>query len=270
MAPTLLKLGGELMEHPDHLAQVVSAIARLSAEGPLVVVHGGGREIDVESARRGLVKQSVDGLRVTDAATLDVVVAVVGGTVNTRLVAALVAAGVKAVGLSGVDGGLVPVRRAPAHRAANGRLVDLGLVGEPLDTVPALALHLLAGGYVPVVACLGVDAGGQVFNVNADAVAASVARAAKARRLIVAGAVAGVLDAGGTPFARLDLTDVDRLVADGTATAGMVAKLAATAAAVRAGVAEVAIVDGRSADRIVRMQGTRIEAGTPAGSGQER
>ncbi len=129
MRPTLLKLGGELLENEQKIAAVARAIAR--ATGPLVVVHGGGKEIDAALAAAGIAKRQVDGLRVTDAPTLEIVVSVLAGAINTRFVAAINGAGGMAVGLTGADAGVAPVKKAPAHRATNGELVDLGLVGEP-------------------------------------------------------------------------------------------------------------------------------------------
>jgi acetylglutamate kinase len=237
-------------------------VAALAGAGPLLVVHGGGREIDAECARRGIAKQVADGLRVTDPGTLDAVVAVLAGTVNTRLVAALVAAGVPAVGLTGADASSVPVERAAPHRAVDGRLVDLGLVGEPrAQGAPRLLADLLALGYVPVVACLASDAAGQLYNVNADTLAGHLAAAMGARRLLVAGATAGVLDGHGRTLPTLSVGAIDALVASGTASAGMVAKLAACRRALDGGVAEVAIVDGREPASLLALRGTQFVTG---------
>jgi len=259
---SVLKLGGELIESAGRAAALAPAVAALAARGPLLVVHGGGREIDAECARRGIEKRAVDGLRVTDPHTLDAVVAVLAGTVNTRLVAALVAAGVPAVGLTGVDAACVPVVRSAPHRAVNGQTIDLGWVGEPGgDGEPRLLTGLLSLGYVPVVACLGADAAGQVHNVNADTLAGHLAAALGARRLIVAGATAGVLDAEGRTLAHLTGPGVDALVGSGTASAGMVAKLAACRRALDRGVAEVFVVDGRDPASLLAPGGTRLLRG---------
>jgi acetylglutamate kinase len=257
---TVLKLGGELLESDDRASALAPAVAALSAEGPLLVVHGGGKDIDAEAARRGLGKQAVDGLRITDAPTLAAVIAALAGTVNTRLVAALAAAGVRAVGLTGADALVAPARRAPAHRAVDGRLVDLGLVGEPIeDGVPALLADLLSTGYVPVLACLGCTPEGTVLNVNADTLAASLARSCRAARLMIAGATAGVLDADGSTITRLDPRQLTAMIQDGRASAGMVAKLRACQEAAAAGVA-VSIVDGRGATSFTTAPGTRLVA----------
>jgi acetylglutamate kinase len=257
---TILKLGGELLEPGAGLVPLVSAITRLTAAGPLAIVHGGGREIDAETARRGVPKQAVDGLRITDAATLEAVVAVLAGTVNTRLVAGLTAHGVRAVGLTGADARVGLSTRAPAHRALDGRLVDLGLVGQPLPGEPALVLDLVRLGYVPALACLGVDETGQVLNVNADTMAAALAAGAGAARLVIAGGTAGVLDAAQQTIERLERAHVDALIADGTASAGMIAKLRACRDALDAGVGEVSIVDGRDPQGFLAARGTRLVA----------
>jgi acetylglutamate kinase len=259
MGLTILKIGGELLEPGPGLAPLATAIAGLAAEGPLAIVHGGGREIDAEMKRRGVPKLAVDGLRITDAATLDAVIAVLAGTVNTRLVAALGAVGVRAVGLTGADAQVGLSARAPGHRTIDGQLVDLGLVGQPATgRTPSLVLDLVGLGYVPAIACLGVEAGGQVLNVNADTMAAALAVAARATRFVIAGATAGVFDASGRTLPALVRRDIDALIADGTASAGMVAKLRAVGDALDAGVDEVAIVDGRDARGFLAAAGTRI------------
>lgn len=258
-APVLVKFGGELVETPERLAAVGDALAGLAAAGPLVVVHGGGREIDAELARRGVAKQAVDGLRITDAATLDAVVATLGGTINTRLVAHLVARGLKAVGLTGVDAALARSTRAAAHVTAAGTAVDLGLVGEPSAQADlGVVRHLLAGGYVPVIASLGITEEGGVLNVNADTLAAHVAAGIGARQLLLAGGTAGVLDAEGKTIGELTPAQADALMQDGTASAGMIAKLRAATTARTRGVADVWIVDGRSVTSLTGKVGTRI------------
>ncbi|HEV3217058.1 MAG TPA: acetylglutamate kinase [Vicinamibacterales bacterium] len=247
-APVVLKFGGELLEEPPRVGALASAVARLSRAMPLVIVHGGGREIDAALARAGIEKRQVDGLRVTDERTLDIVVSVLAGLINTRLVAALGAAGVPAVGLTGADAGIGPVRPAEPHISANGTAVDLGRVGEPAGTgKPALLMDLCKKGYVPVVSSIGAARDGRLFNVNADTLAGNLAGRLKSPRLVVAGATAGVLDGRGGTIAELSFGDIESLVAGGGATAGMVAKLSACRQAVEGGAKEVFIADGRDA-----------------------
>jgi acetylglutamate kinase len=243
----VLKLGGELLEDAASTAAAAEVVSRASRQTTLVVVHGGGREIDAALAQASIPKHQVDGLRVTDAATLQVVVAVLAGSINTRFVAAINAAGGRAVGLTGADAGVAPVVRAQPHRATNGELVDLGLVGEPVGRRPAALLSLLcAQKFVPVVACIGATAAGELLNVNADTLAGHLAARLRAARLVVAGGTAGVLDAGGQTIDELDAADVDALVSSGTATAGMIAKLRACRVALGGGVADVVVASGRS------------------------
>ena len=247
MRPIVVKFGGELIEDRAHLATVVAALSALTAGGvPLVVVHGGGKEIDAALKTAGLEKRQVEGLRITDEATLDVVVAVLAGTVNTRLVAALNTAGVAAVGLTGADASCGLSEAAPPHRTVDGRAVDLGCVGVPDPGADMQVLHtLMGGGFVPVVACIGLGRDGRLLNVNADTFAGHLAGRLGGRRLVIAGTTPGVLDAGGATLPVLGAEAVARLVSDGTATAGMVAKLRACEHALAHGVDDVVIVDGR-------------------------
>ena len=246
-APVALKIGGELLDDPSRLEGVVAAIAKIAASGVgLVVAHGGGREIDAALKAAGIEKRQVEGLRVTDERTLDVVVSVLVGTVNTRFVAALGAAGVAAVGLTGVDGGCGLADAAPPHRTVDGRLVNLGRVGVPSDQADLrLLTTLLRDGFVPVVASIGVGRDGRLFNVNADTFAGHLAARLGARRLVIAGTTPGVLGGDGATLTVLDASTIAQLVAGGTATAGMIAKLRACEHALAGGVEDVVIVDGR-------------------------
>jgi acetylglutamate kinase len=260
---TLLKLGGELLETEQKLAAVARAVAR--ARTPMLIVHGGGREIDAALATAGIARRQVDGLRITDGPTLAIVVSVLAGAINTRFVAAINAAGGQAVGLTGADAGVAPVKKAPPHESTSGELVDLGLVGEPVRRpAPPLLRMLVRNGFLPVIACVGASRQGQLYNVNADTMAGSLAARLEVSRLIVAGGTPGVLDEQGQTIPRLDPRDIRALVKAGTASAGMVAKLTACEAAARAGVADVSIVDGRDPRRLgqmLAMPGEGIAAG---------
>ncbi len=274
MRPLVVKFGGELLEDRAHLATVVAAVATIAAQEALVVVHGGGREIDAALKAAGLEKRQVDGLRITDAATLDIVVAVLAGAVNTRVVAALNAAGVAAVGLTGADARCGLSTAAPPHRAVDGRLVDLGRVGVPSESMdPRLLQTLIRERFVPVVACIGLGVDGQLLNVNADTLAGHLAARLRARRLVVAGTTPGVLGPDNETLPRLEPGAIRQLVAGGTATAGMIAKLRACEHALAAGVDDVVIVDGRDREALVAAatseaprKGTRLvgRAGTLA------
>jgi acetylglutamate kinase len=242
----VLKLGGELLEQPHELQRIARGIAALARKAALVVVHGGGREIDAALATAGIPKQQVDGLRVTDQQTLDVVVSVLAGAINTRLVAAVRRAGARPVGLTGADASVVTVKRAAPITSVAGPRVDLGLVGSPVaNGTPQLLSDLLARGYVPVVACIGATRDGQLLNVNADTFASHLAAGLRARRLVIAGGTPGVLDDEGRTIEQLTARGAAQLIRNGTANRGMVAKLEACRAALRRGVRDVLIASGR-------------------------
>ena len=272
--PVVLKFGGELLEDPARLDGVVGAIAQIHALAtPLVIVHGGGREIDAALKVAGIEKRQVEGLRITDEATLDVVVSVLAGIVNTRLVAALTAAGVAAVGMTGADSGCGLCEIAPPHKTVDGHSVELGRVGIPTAASDTRLLQtVLRDGFVPVMCSIGVTKTGQLLNVNADTMAGHLAAALRARRLVIAGSTPGVLDASGKTVGMLHPAAIARLVNEGTATVGMIAKLRACEEALAGGVDDVVLVDGRerealraaatggmppSATRIVTTAGTR-------------
>jgi acetylglutamate kinase len=252
--PIVIKLGGELVEDEARLATVVSAVERIRRAGvPLVIVHGGGREIDAALKAAGIDKRQVDGLRITDEPTLDVVVAVLAGRVNTRLVAALNRSGAAFVGLTGADGRCGLSRVALPHVAVNGgQAVDLGRVGVPVEAADVRLIEALVGErFVPVIASIGVDEQGSLLNVNADTFAGHLAAKLRAKRLVIAGSTAGVLAADGRTLPLLDSPAIAKLVADRTATAGMIAKLRACEHALGDGADDIVIVDGRDESALV-------------------
>jgi acetylglutamate kinase len=242
----VLKLGGELLDQPQDVDRVARMIAALAKRSSLVVVHGGGKAIDAALASAGIPKQQVDGLRITDPRTLDVVVSVLAGAINTRLVAAVRRAGAKPVGLTGADAAVVAVKRAAPIVSVSGARVDLGLVGTPIaNGRPQLVTDLLDAGYIPVVACIGATRTGELMNVNADTLASHLAAALGAARLVIAGGTSGVLDDEGKTIGRLTTREAAALIKAGTANKGMVAKLQACQAALRRGVGDVVIANGR-------------------------
>jgi acetylglutamate kinase len=271
--PLVIKFGGELIEDRAHLATAVAALSTMAGTGaPLVVVHGGGKEIDAALKTAGIEKRQVEGLRITDEPTLGVVVSVLAGAVNTRFVAALNAAGVRGVGLTGADAFCGLSAAAPPHRTVDGRLVDLGFVGLPEEDADIQVVQTLTGGgFVPVVACIGVGRDGRLFNVNADTFAGHLAARLGARRLVIAGTTPGVLNDEGATLPTLGADAIGRLVGDGTATAGMIAKLRACEGALTRGVEDVVIVDGRdraalegAASSAAPARATRLVAATHA------
>jgi acetylglutamate kinase len=254
---TVLKLGGELLDAAAAVRSAADAIVRLARRSPVVVVHGGGRAIDAELRTRGSQPSFVDGLRITDPPALDAVVSVLGRT-NTSLVAAIGAAGGRAVGLTGADGLIGLSTKAGAFTTVAGQTVDLGLVGQPDGIDASLLADLLHISCIPVVASIGVSRDGDLLNVNADTLASHLAGIIGAGRLIIAGATAGVLDRNGALIPALSLDAVDQMIASGDAHSGMVAKLTACRAALTAGVREVTVVSGRGVDDFGQAVGTVI------------
>lgn len=252
----LIKLGGTLLDADatrERLARQIAAVAR---DFPTVVVHGGGRQMTRYLAERGVESHFVSGLRVTTPEVLDAVVKVVAGSVNRQLVATLNhftnGAGARAVGISGIDGGMV-----------EGEPMDpaLGSVGRITRADPALLNTLLAGGFLPVVACVAGDRKGNLYNVNADQMAAACAAAFGADQLIFLTDVEGVLDAGKCLLPRLTLGRSEALIAAGAATGGMLAKLNAAHSALAQGVPETRICGGAT-DAVLE----RILAGEELGT----
>ena len=241
--PLTIKVGGVAGQHAGGLA----VIAR-EAPPDTVVVHGGGNEVSDWSRRIGLEERTHDGLRVTDAETLEVAVAVLAGLVNTRLVAAFAAAGRRAVGLTGADGNLLRLRR---------REPAFGEVGEAIGADPSLLSALIDAGALPVVASIGLHEG-SLLNVNADEAAGAIA-AARGGFLLLCTDVVGV-QRDGALVESLAATQAEGMLTDGSASAGMRPKLRAALVAARAG-CQVRIVDGRSASDL-----ERALRGEPAGT----
>ncbi|MGB8264781.1 MAG: acetylglutamate kinase [Candidatus Velthaea sp.] len=239
----VLKYGGNAMAAagPDPVLDDVAAL--VAAGDSVVIVHGGGPQIDAALAERGIAEPRVAGLRVTGAAARDVVEAVLCGSVNKALVRALVGRGVRAVGISGQDGGLVS---APRIGVIDG--TDLGFVGDDPQVNPALLSVLLNGGFVPVVAPLALDPMSRAaLNVNADTVAGAIAGALAADVYVVITNVAGVrrdLNDPASVLDRITLAQARGFLADGTFSGGMIPKARAAIAAVEAGAKRALIGSG--------------------------
>jgi acetylglutamate kinase len=235
----LIKIGGTLLEEPASRQAIATQLADVSAACELVVVHGGGKQVTRFLEQQGIQSRFVNGLRVSDEATVTAVVNVIAGGVNKRLVSALIAAGRKAVGLSGVDGLLTEAEQLdPA----------LGFVGRPFHSDGRLLDLLTQGGYTPVVACIAGDKQGQIYNVNADQMAVSCAAGWGADRLFFLTDVPGVKDATGSVVQSLHPVSANELIASGVAQGGMQAKLEASLAGLNAGIKEVVISAGHEPD----------------------
>lgn len=231
----LVKIGGTLIDSPESRRRLAGELAEAARGGvELVVVHGGGKQMTRFLAERGIESRFVNGLRVTTPETMDAVLKVLAGSVNQELVAAFIAAGAMAVGLTGIDAALVEAERMSGA---------LGAVGRPVRANTALLDLLAAGGYVPVVACVAGDRAGNMYNVNADQMAAACAAAYRADRVVFLTDVAGVMR-DGCVLPRLSAAECEALIGAGVATGGMHAKLTAAVGALRSGVSEIIIAPG--------------------------
>ena len=249
-ATVVVKYGGHAMGNEQLAESFGHDIALLKQVGVNpVVVHGGGPQINAMLKRLDLPSSFVDGLRVTDAAMVEVVEMVLAGTVNKHVAGLITRAGALAVGICGKDGGMIRARklthtvRGPDGGAERG--VDLGFVGEPAE-VDVRVIHALTGtGLIPVIAPVGMDEHGQTYNINADTVAGAVAGALGAKRLLMLTDVAGVLDRERRLIPGMTVADVEAGVASGMISGGMIPKVQNCVEAVRRGVRGAVILDGR-------------------------
>ena len=237
----VVKYGGNAMSDDEMIDSFARDIVLMKAVGmDPVVVHGGGPQIGGHLEKLGKKSEFVDGMRVTDAETMDVVEMMLGGLVNKAVVSAINKAGGRAVGLTGKDGGLI---RAKKLIAAGGR--DLGQVGEVEAIDPRVVDHLEAGGFIPVIAPVGVGAAGEAYNINADLVAGKLASVLKAEKLMLLTNVQGLMDKEGHVLTGLTTRQVEALIADGTVHGGMLPKVRCALDAVASGVKSSVIIDGR-------------------------
>ena len=210
------------------------------------VGQGGGPQIEGLLKRLGKKGEFIQGMRVTDAETMDVVEMVLGGQVNKDIVNLINQHGGRAVGLTGKDGGLIRARKLRVRGSEDsGALIDIGQVGEVESIDPAIVEHLHTRDFIPVIAPLGVGAGGETYNINADLVAGKVAEVLKAEKLVVLTNTPGVLDKDGKLLTVLTARKVDELFADGTISGGMLPKIGSALEAVKNGVNSCHIIDGR-------------------------
>ena len=242
----VVKYGGNAMIE-DELKQSFAhdvVLLKLVGMNP-VVVHGGGPQIEQLLARLGKKGEFVQGMRVTDTETLDIVEMVLG-KVNKEVVELINQAGGKAVGLTGQDGAFVHAKKMLlSDRNNGGGKIDIGQVGEIASIDPKVIWALEQGGFIPVVAPIGVGADGQSYNINADLVAGKLAEVLKAEKLVVLTNTPGVLDKNGKLLTGLTPKKIDALVADGTLSGGMLPKISSALDAARNGVKSVHIIDGR-------------------------
>jgi len=234
----VIKYGGSAMSDPELRASFAVDVVLLKYIGLRpVIVHGGGPQIGATLARLGRDSTFVDGLRVTDDETMEVVEMVLGGKLNREIVALVQQAGGRAMGLTGSDGGMLRVEKL--------REPDLGRVGRVLHVDPAAIRAATDAGFVPVIAPIGVDAQGVTHNVNADEAAGAIAVALRAEKLILLTDVEGVKDAGGSLIRQLGAEEARKSIAEGSIRGGMIPKVECCVSALEGGVASTHVVDGR-------------------------
>mgnify|MGYP001576863679 FL=1 len=249
----VVKYGGSAMTEPLLQKSFAHDVVLLKLVGMNpVVVHGGGPQIDALLGRIGKTGEFVQGMRVTDAETMDVVEMVLGGAVNKDIVTLINQAGGKAVGLTGQDGAFIHAKKLLLpDKDRPEQMLDIGQVGE-IDAIdPKVIFALEQGGFIPVVAPIGVGAGGESFNINADLVAGKLAEILKAEKLVLLTNTPGVLDKDGKLLTGLTPKRIDALFADGTLSGGMLPKISSALDAARNGVKSVHIIDGRVAHALL-------------------
>ncbi len=243
----VVKYGGNAMTDENLKQCFARDVVLLKLVGMnVVVVHGGGPQIENLLKRVGKKGRFVQGMRVTDAETMDIVEMVLGGQVNKDVVNLINQAGGKAVGLTGKDGSFIRAKKLLLANQDNSEdLIDMGQVGDIMQIDPALIGHLEAGGFIPVVAPIGVGKGGETYNINADVVAGKIAEILKAEKLVLLTNTPGVLDEAGTLITGMTPKQIDDMVTSGTLSGGMLPKISSALDAARNGVKSVHIIDGR-------------------------
>ncbi len=269
----VIKYGGHAMgeEAVAKLFAADAVLLKLLGVHP-VVVHGGGPQISRMLEKAGVKSTFVDGLRVTDEATMEVAEMVLSGAINKEIVNYINQAGaeadVRGVGLSGKDARLITVEKTKKSRkdpTSNiEHIVDLGFVGDPKKVDPKIVEALISADqdYIPVIAPIGVSDEGETYNINADTVAGAIAGALNAKRMLLLTDVAGVLGADGELVRQMSVAQARQMIADGVATGGMIPKLETAIAAVEAGVEAVVILDGRRPHAMLTELFTEHGAGT--------
>lgn len=262
----VVKYGGHAMGDDDIAKQFARDIVLLKQIGiHPIVVHGGGPQIGKMLERLKIQSEFVDGLRITDAATVEIVEMVLSGTINKQITSWINDAGGKAIGLSGKDGHMIEarkLRRTKKDPDSNiERVLDLGFVGEPTKIHPEILNQLTATGFIPVIAPIGVGADGQTYNINADTVAGAVAGAMRASKLLVLTDVPGILTKDKELISQLTLAEARGLIEDGTITGGMIPKVETCMYALERDTEAAHILDGRIPHVLL------IEAFTEHGAG---
>ena len=262
----VIKYGGHAMTDKDMQLSFASDIALLQQVGSKpVVVHGGGPQIEQMLKKLNIKTGFVDGLRVTDKNTVKIVEMVLSGAINKSIVASIMSAGAKAVGISGKDGGLIKAEKIKSRRdpeSAIEKVVDLGFVGKPSNIDNKVLDALMQGGLIPVVAPLGLGEDGQTYNINADTVAGAISSSLGARRMLMLTDVPGVLEKDGSLIKELSSKQAKNLIKKGIVTSGMIPKLETCIEAVESGTDAAVILDGRAPHAVLMELFTEHGGGT--------
>ncbi len=243
----VVKYGGNAMTEEHLKRSFARDVVLLKLVGlNVVVVHGGGPQIEQLLQRVGKKGEFVQGMRVTDAETMELVEMVLGGQVNKDVVNLINQAGGKAIGVTGKDGNFIRAKKLLMENKDNpGDLIDIGQVGDVMSVDPSLISLLDSGAFIPVIAPIGVGSQGETYNINADVVAGKIAEVLKAEKLVLLTNTPGVLDKSGKLLTGVTPREIDAMVADGTLSGGMLPKIGSALDAARSGVKAVHIIDGR-------------------------
>ncbi|MEP6635923.1 MAG: acetylglutamate kinase [Acidobacteriota bacterium] len=267
----VVKLSGKAIEDHANLSSLAEELALLHQVGiRLCVVHGGGKQLSDLARQMGVEQTIINGRRVTDDATLEMAKMIFAGKINTDILSALRNRSVEAVGLSGVDGNIVHAVRRPPKEVLNRETgerseIDFGHVGDVVEINARLLMVLLDQGYLPVISSLGADEEGTVFNINADTIAAEIAIRLKAEKLILLSDVDGIYLRAGEPetkLSQLTAQEADELVANGSATGGMIPKLQSISELLRRGVHSAHIISGTNRNALLSEIFTNDGTGT--------
>ena len=267
----VVKLSGKVTEEPDQLYAFAEEITLLNQVGiQVAVVHGGGKQLTAIAERLGISQRIVNGRRVTDTETLEIAKMVFAGQISLDILSALRRAGADTVGLSGLDGDIIHARRREIQRVLNHEtgeeeMIDFGHVGDVVDINVRLLRLLLDNGYVPVISSLGADEQGNIYNINADTIAAEIAAHLQAEKLVLLTDVEGILRDRNDPASRISRLSVDQaeaLVKEKVVSAGMLPKIAAIAHLIRRGVGSAHIINGNKRNSLLHEVFTDEGAGT--------
>lgn len=270
----VVKFSGKVTEDADNLASLAEELALLHQVGiKICVVHGGGKQLSEMADKLGVAQTVIDGRRVTSDETLDLAKMIFAGKINTEILAALRQRGTPAVGLSGIDGNIVHAEKRPPKEILNrltglSETIDFGNVGDVLQINAHLLTLLLDNDYLPVVSSLGADERGQIFNINADTIAAEIAVRLQAEKLVLLSDVNGIYldsDQAETKISRLSIAQAEELIASGKASGGMIPKLQNITSLIKRGVKSAHVISGTARNALLSEVFTDSGTGTMIG-----